>query len=382
MQTSGHGTIVQLEKGKPKGKCRRWQLRVSVGRNPRTGKYQTKTRRVAGTYTDAVHAMERFKAELGKRRFAEGGKMTFSECCERYLEVRAKGGRGVRKVKPKTLKKERWCFNSVARELGADTLMRDIGEEEIAAMFAALANGEGASGKALGGTYLSGMHSMLHGLFAYALREGITESDPMECVVQPQPDTKPRRAMPPSAYASLLHALDPTDRMQLAVMAIACCGLRRSEVQALTFGDVEGGVVHVRESKTMSGLRDVPVPQMLARGVAARKARLNVEMKPAGLAVTPDMPLLSDALGQGVSVHYIGVWWQKHRAGFGLEGWTLHELRHSFVTLLSESGASPAAMRELAGHKSASTTIGVYAHPSRQEKRDAVDAAIGLLGVQ
>lgn len=82
-----------------------------------------------------------------------------------------------------------------------------------------------------------------------------------------------------------------------------------------------------------------------------------------------------------MSVHYLGVWWQKHRGDFGLEGWTLHELRHSFVTLLSESGASMSAMRELAGHKSASTTIGVYAHASRAEKRDAVEAAIGLLDV-
>lgn len=382
METKGTGCIVQLEKGKPRGKCRKWQLRVSVGRNPRTCKYQTKTRRVSGTYTDAVKEMERFKAELGKRRHAEGEKITFDECCERYLKVRERGGRGVRKVRPSTLKKERWCFNSVARELGADTPMKAIGEKDIDVMFAALANGEGASGKAMGGAYLGGMHSMLQGLFSFALREGIVESNPTECVIAPSSDTKPRRALPIESYRELIAALDPTDRMQLAVMAMACCGLRRGEVQALTFGDCRGGIVHVRKSKTDSGLRDVPMPKVLEEGIAARRACLDVELEPAGLRVTDGMPLLSDALGNGVSVHYLGVWWQKHRGGFGLDGWTLHELRHSFVTLLSESGASMSAMRELAGHKSASTTIGVYAHASRAEKRDAVESALGLLNVQ
>ncbi len=381
METNGAGSIVQLERGKPRGKCRKWQLRVSVGKNPRTGKYQTKTRRVAGTYTDALKELERFKAELGKRKYAGREKITFAECCERYLKMRAHGGSGVRKVRQSTLKKERWCFNSVARELGADTPMSDIGEGELEAMFAALANGEGAAGKPMGGAYLGGMHSMLHGLFAYALREGFVESDPMECVMAPSSDTKPRRALPIESYAALIGALDPTDRMQLAVMAMACCGLRRGEVQAHPSGDCRGGIVHVGKSKTASGLRDVPMPKVLERGIAARRACLNAELAPAGLFVTDAMPLLSDALGSGVSVHYLGVWWQKHRGGFGLDGWTLHELRHSFVTLLSESGASMSAMRELAGHKSASTTIGVYAHASREEKRDAVEAAIGLLDV-
>ena len=36
---TGKGSIVQMEKGKPKGKCRKWKLVVSLGRDARTGKY-------------------------------------------------------------------------------------------------------------------------------------------------------------------------------------------------------------------------------------------------------------------------------------------------------------------------------------------------------
>ena len=59
-KVTGEGTIVQLEKDKPKSKCRKWQLRVSLGKNPRTGKYTVKTRTFKGTYTQANAALCEF----------------------------------------------------------------------------------------------------------------------------------------------------------------------------------------------------------------------------------------------------------------------------------------------------------------------------------
>lgn len=50
-EVSGNGTIFQMEKDKPKNKCRKWQLRVSTGMDPRTGRYKKKTRVFNGTFT-------------------------------------------------------------------------------------------------------------------------------------------------------------------------------------------------------------------------------------------------------------------------------------------------------------------------------------------
>ena len=38
------GSIIQLEKDKPRSKCRKWKLQVSLGRDPVTGKYPKKSR--------------------------------------------------------------------------------------------------------------------------------------------------------------------------------------------------------------------------------------------------------------------------------------------------------------------------------------------------
>ena len=64
-KVTGEGTIVQLEKDKPKSKCRKWQLRVPVGLDPRTGKYKTRTRRVSDmNYTQAKKALRDFIEEI------------------------------------------------------------------------------------------------------------------------------------------------------------------------------------------------------------------------------------------------------------------------------------------------------------------------------
>lgn len=63
-ETKGKGAIIQLEKDKPRSKCRKWQLRVSLGRDPRTGKYRQKTRYFTGTYTQAKAALREFIAEI------------------------------------------------------------------------------------------------------------------------------------------------------------------------------------------------------------------------------------------------------------------------------------------------------------------------------
>lgn len=59
----GDGCIVQLEKDKPRSQCRKWQLRLSLGKDAETGKYVKKTRVMAGTYQQACSAIEDFRDE-------------------------------------------------------------------------------------------------------------------------------------------------------------------------------------------------------------------------------------------------------------------------------------------------------------------------------
>lgn len=66
-------------------------------------------------------------------------------------------------------------------------------------------------------------------------------------------------------------------------------------------------------------------------------------------------------------------WWTLARDGYGLSGFTLYELRHTYLTLLAESGVHPKVMQELAGHSSSQITMDIYTHVNLEAKREAVD---------
>ena len=66
--------------------------------------------------------------------------------------------------------------------------------------------------------------------------------------------------------------------------------------------------------------------------------------------------------------------WYKRRADYGLEGWTLHELRHTFLSLAARQGVHPSVMKKLAGHSTARITMEIYTHANMNAQREAMKA--------
>jgi integrase len=59
---------------------------------------------------------------------------------------------------------------------------------------------------------------------------------------------------------------------------------------------------------------------------------------------------------------------------------TLHEARHTFASLLIDSGANANAVQEFMGHSKIQTTFDTYGHllpGSRDEVRERMDAYLG-----
>lgn len=385
MKTHGQGSIVKLEKDKSNARCRKWQIRVSIGKNPYTGKYETKTRRVSGTYTNAIEALDLFKNELSSYAYtnADRSKMAFIDYANMYTKLRMEGKTGVNaaEVSINTINKDKWNFNAVAREIGGDTPLSKITPAMLETMFINMRSGSGNSKKKLSGTYTHTIYVALNNMFTYASKNGDIAFNPLENVECPKEDTKPKRALPKAKMAQFISQLDPTDRMEFAITMIVCCGLRRSEIAYSTFSGInfEESYIEVRKSKTKSGLRTIPLTTDAMEAIKARLSVLKPDMETLGVTIDKDTSLLSDATGNGVTPHYIGAWWQKNRNRFDLDGWTLHELRHSFVSLLGSSGAAIKVMQDLSGHASASTTIDIYTHTNLEAKREAMQQAFDYL---
>lgn len=386
----GGGYIVQRDKSKPKSKCRKWELRVPTGLDPRTGKYKTKSRRFNGTYTEAKKALREFVDEIEHDSVQGRTSYTFEEYCERFLERRALG----KEVAETTQKRQRWQFKAACRHIGKANLA-SITPAMLDDMYIAMLKGDTLSGKPSSGSYVNQIHDNITLVFEQAKKEGILVKNPCDAANPPKMDTKEKRALNPDRAHVFIAMLDEKDDRECAYLLAITMGLRRGEICGLSWGDIEfeRGIVDISHSydtlgnlkgtKTKAGMRLLPLPENVAEALREHKKaqkerydRTNQWRKPEEgyIEQTDESPVISDISGGRVLPSNLSRWWTEDRAKYELEGWCLHELRHTYLTMLALSGVHPKVMQELAGHYSSQITMDIYTHVNMDAKRDAVAA--------
>ena len=386
----GGGYIVQRDKSKPKSKCRKWELRVPTGLEPRTGKYKTKSRRFNGTYTEAKKALREFVDEIEHDSVQGRTSYTFEEYCGRFLGRRALG----KEVAETTQERQRWQFKAACRHIGKANLA-SITPAMLDDMYIAMLKGDTLSGKPSSGSYVNQIHDNITLVFEQAKKEGILVKNPCDAANPPKMDTKEKRALNPDRAHVFIAMLDEKDDRECAYLLAITMGLRRGEICGLSWGDIdfERGIVDIshsydtlgnlKETKTKAGMRLLPLPENVAEALKEHKKaqkerydRTNQWRKPheGYIEQTDKSPVISDNTGSRVLPSSLSRWWTEDRVKYGLEGWCLHELRHTYLTMLALSGVHPKVMQELAGHYSSQITMDIYTHVNMDAKRDAVAA--------
>lgn len=389
-KVTGEGSIIQMEKDKPKSKCRKWQLRVPIGLNPRTGKYQQKTRVVEGTFTKAKADLREFIKEIEHDEVQGRTSYTFEEYCMRYLEIRA----AKKEVAPTTQVRQEWQFRAAIRHIGKVNLAA-VTPAMLDDMYIAMLKGDTLSGRPSSGSYVNQIHDNITLVFEHAIKEGILVKNPCDAANPPKMDTREKRAMKPEQIQELIEGLDPEVPRECAYLVAITMGLRRGEVCGLSWKDIdfENGIVDVshsfdglgnlKETKTKAGMRLLPLPEVTREALlrqkaaqAAQFAKTNQWRKPEEgyLEQTGDTPVIATHYGERVTPGSLSRWWSIDRERFGLDGWSFHELRHSYLTLLALNGVHPKVMQELAGHYSSQITMDIYTHVNLDAKKEAVAA--------
>lgn len=252
----------------------------------------------------------------------------------------------------------------------------EVSAWDVEGALAALKSGDSPSGRQWSGTTLRTAYKVLKKAMDDAVERGICTRNPCTSVKPPRTDTKRRKALGLSDSAGLLGSLDLSDAHQFAVALMLCTGLRAGECVGANWEDVTPAGLLVRRevTKTDAGERVVPLDprtwDMLAERIAWVAAKLDE---------TGAEPDFSDALcctddGRGMTYNAMKHWWAKHRADYGLEGWTLHELRHTFATNLAQANVHPSTMAALLGHSSSEITMEIYTHVHNEDMENAIDA--------
>jgi integrase len=157
-------------------------------------------------------------------------------------------------------------------------------------------------------------------------------------------------------------------------------GLRRRRVDVLrsrvTIAETAvqvSGAITFGEPKTPKSRRTVPVARSIMREVEQHL----------GEHVGPDADALVFTASQGGPLYratfHRHVWAPAVRAS-GLDGLRVHDLRHSFVSIMVAAGANPKAVSTWAGHSSVSFTLDRYGHLYDDHADDVADQIDALLG--
>jgi integrase len=213
----------------------------------------------------------------------------------------------------------------------------------------------------------------LRAIFRRAVARGDIALNPTSGLELPAVRGRRDRIASPAEAAKLVDALPERDR---ALWATALyCGLRRGELQALRWEDVDlaKGVIRIErawdvregeiEPKSRAGRRTVPIPAVLRDYLVEHKQRSDAK----GLVF--DRPDGKAFDGPTVDARAKAAW----RAA-GLDPITLHEARHTFASLMIAAGVNAKALATYMGHASVTITYDRYGHlmPGNEDEAAAL----------
>jgi len=289
-------------------------------------------------------------------RHAARAAITVSELCDLYLaDAKAR-------IKPSTLAMDRSRIEChvkplLGRRTVAALMQRDIErfQTDVAAgKTATPSRKKGRGGLAVGGRSVAARTvGMLGTILEFGKRQGMIANNPTRGVRR-FPDNKRRRFLSLDELAALGKALreataDGENRTGVAaIRTLLLTGCRRSEVLALPWAWLDTKAHCVRFEDTKSG------PQLRPIGAAAVKQ----------MAAQPRLDecewVFPADRGDG---HFMGLPRVLARvcARAGLEGVTVHTLRHSFAATAAELGFSELTIAGLLGHTVPGVTAR-YAH--------------------
>ncbi|HNW33526.1 MAG TPA: tyrosine recombinase, partial [Candidatus Ozemobacteraceae bacterium] len=206
--------------------------------------------------------------------------------------------------------------------------------------------------------------SAIRGLFAYAVRRGIMQVNPMD-TVDPARGSRPLpRILSEEEADRLMTSNDSSlsglrDRALLELLYGS--GLRASEAVSLTRISLDASQGLIRVTGKGSKERIVPLTPAAAEAVREYLRRRDAEQPKA----RSESALFLNMQGTPLQVRSVARILEKHIRTIALaKHISPHDLRHSFATHLLNGGADLRAVQDMLGHASLSTTQ-IYTHLSR-----------------
>ena len=209
-------------------------------------------------------------------------------------------------------------------------------------------------------------------VFEYAMKNRVISFNPCKYVKLPNcSPPKERNALTIEEIGLLEQSLTPGT---LAALIMVYCGLRRGELTALTWEDVDLDNHtltvnkswdyknnHLKGTKSKAGNRIVPIPENLSNRLKiAQKGKKKTAL------------VIVNENGERMIEWDWQKWNRQLCSATGIT-FTWHCLRHTYATLLYDADIGVKEAQHLLGHSSVEITMDIYTHLSEQRKTTSAD---------
>lgn len=215
--------------------------------------------------------------------------------------------------------------------------------------------------------------SALRAFFRYQTAIGALEESPTSQVTSPKCGRHLPAVLTLGEIDAMIEAIDPTTpsghRDRAIVEMLYSCGLRASELTALTLNDIEWKEQIVRIIGKGDKQRFVPISP-----TALKQLRLYLEVRPTVATAASGNTIFLNNRGGGLSrMSVFNIVTGAGRLAGITKSISPHTLRHSFATHLLEGGADIRQVQELLGHEDITTTE-IYTHISDHHLKEVIKA--------
>lgn len=236
------------------------------------------------------------------------------------------------------------------------------------------------------------VHATLRAALEDAMREELLEKNVAKLV---RPPVAPRSERHPLAIDELrqLFAANADNRLRALLVVLGLLGLRRSEVLALRWDDVDlergtlsvrhglhrvGGGLTLLPTKTDRSRRTIPLPGLVARELEAHRMRQEEERRQLA-EKWPDLGFVfTTPIGTPIDPDNCSKLVKAAVKAAGFRDVRMHDFRHGVVSVLLSLGVPPRTVMEIAGHSGLEMTMNVYAHVTLDDKREALSRVDAL----
>ncbi len=358
-------------------------VQVYLGKDE-NGKRKIKT--VYGaTQKEANKKADELRAQLGKGLDISNKIKTFKEWSELFLTSQ----KAVLSSSEYEMKKNRISF---FYSFFGNSPIESVRPFQIEAALNSLAEKNPTTGKPSAKKTLTVYKQNCGQVFKFAVKNRVVEYNPAEYAELPKNAPKEeRRALSETEREWITTYSGDNKRAKRAAMIAMFCGLRRGEMTALTWNDInfKEKTITVNKSydfksnniklpKTAAGVRTVPMPDALVEFLKNEKREgINVFVTKSGKTMTESAwkRTLESFLVDLEIAHGVGKKKKKcapEPTVFTIQLFGWHDLRHTYATVLYEAGVDVLTAQYLLGHASASTTMEIYTHLSDAQKSRSI----------